>query len=1302
MRLYPATLCFSLLAAAAAGQAGDEEDRHVLISISVSHDEAWINFARFSTTTADKHSRLYPADPLRRSRRGRLLPDGTPPRRNFRHPHHFTSDEDFTGEPKGGHDHHGHQHDHPDARNDTEEYVHVLYPNTAGGAEVDHVYTFDCPRKQHIHSFDFRTGDWLTGIEMMESGIVPVVIPQFVRQVHVEYNGWNQMLEVPNAEAVRRWGRTVKIREKTKRGTVHTLQTTAASEVVDYTIDADGNKNQLNHGGPPETQNNFVFLAGGYTADQKNVFLNDLDYVMTLWDTNCEGYPGGADGACGNAIKNMPATVPYRRYASAMNVFAVWQPSVDQGASAPNEGITKSTNLACSYGTSVPRALLCKQELTIALADTAPSGAFEKKNVVSVVLVNADSYGGAASYRAQPTTRFGAFATGYFRPFTANPRVSSPLGTFGSLFFHEVGHCYANLMDEYDTGITESRDKDYVNCVSPQKVAANTIPWQGWMSCCTSPTAAKSHLLSTAKYKMTDALIGDATILDYFTVDTTVNDVCGWSNYKQPSANCMMEKLTQRESDNKLHVPRLCPVCREATVEMMYTTGLDISMPKCPNKDEELYVDDSRGSYIFLNSKIGEWKFLKDGGIVEYTWTCGLASGVSFKAAPWTTETVPRNQTDFDKEVGSYVYVTAADVRACAGGQSNVLTTVKVTVEDLTPWVGASRDRSKMKQEYTWNFKAVPDVTTSGAVRRCNASCANDTDPHQGQAGSKALSSCVDPSGSKLDRLPTNVQPTVIRQWLKSSSFSASDYSKFDHWAKCDAADKSKTCFIDFPQPREYNTDLAAAPPKLSGSSVDGLILGPIGGGIVGGVLLFLAVWYKCSKSLSMRATKNIFNTNIDGPVRFFRRFIIISGVFFGIVAIAALGLGVFLYTTVGEFLKVALLFAFLLALDLLIMAFVGTTAAYFRAMAMLFINSFGLLIAFAVMCFATYLVDYIGANIVTPPCTTTGDEVGLADACTETQTEDVALCGFKNAGCELREVWKSAVSDFPDKVCAFQDELECSGYLVACDKNPSSDFCPKGCDPTDPEERTSRYGDACKIKLQNDIADNCKNTLFPLMIALTICMAGALINNFILAILLKMQRSRQRDAQVDQLRCFTQSQIGKNKDGMVGAGSKSKAVRLLRCLSQEQRQKIAKRFKDADKDGNGTLDRKELSLFLKAVLSSDLTKAELDEAFDLADRNKDGTVDLSEFIDLFDPGSSKKGGEMTKPTKSSPTPAAVAAENTGNTSPRAGGSYSAMKSEEPAASGSAVKSPQPRARPAPGGRGAPRRPASSSKTGAV
>jgi len=67
--------------------------------------------------------------------------------------------------------------------------------------------------------------------------------------------------------------------------------------------------------------------------------------------------------------------------------------------------------------------------------------------------------------------------------------------------------------------------------------------------------------------------------------------------------------------------------------------------------------------------------------------------------------------------------------------------------------------------------------------------------------------------------------------------------------------------------------------------------------------------------------------------------------------------------------------------------------------------------------------------------------------------------------------------------------------------------------------------------------------------------------------------------------------------------------------------QAIKNIFHEADKDKNGTLDRKELGIFLKAVLASStpLTKEDIDEAFKLADKDGNGKVDANEFIDLFD-----------------------------------------------------------------------------------
>eukprot|EP01062_Namystynia_karyoxenos_P070358 TRINITY_DN65738_c0_g1_i1.p1 TRINITY_DN65738_c0_g1~~TRINITY_DN65738_c0_g1_i1.p1 ORF type:complete len:1402 (+),score=383.92 TRINITY_DN65738_c0_g1_i1:85-4290(+) len=1347
----------ALMAAAhAAPTAGHEE--HVHAMLEVSEDDVHLVFAQhIRHTDLRSYRQLYPPKPRERERRAAraaaqqaappLPPD--PPPGGHRHEH---------GHGPPGHYGYGHMHVH---RNDSEEYVHVFFHEHPEHENASLLHTFDDPRMHPIHSFDLEAEEWQTGTEWISHGTVDLVLPKHVRQVWVEYMGRRHQLDVPPSDEVRRWGRSVRRRRKAQNGRFHPLAVKDAKpcnkadgtpdpaagtycyEVVSYSIDEKGNQNPLPQGGPTETQNNFVFLAGGYKKGDREQFLKDLDWIVTLFDTSCQPgeKTGAADGPCKNAVLNMPPTIPFRRYASTMNLFAIWQASAEEGASVPNSGKKVDTNLDCSYGTSVPRALLCTPSLVQALSDAAPCGSAAKENVISVVLVNSDTYGGAASYRYRPTTRVGAFATKYFRPFNQNSHkdpsgtktVRSPLGTFGSLFFHEVGHCYANLMDEYDTGITEGADKDYYNCVSPQKKNSRKTPWQGWISCCSSDAAAKSYLEGKGYTTNVDAA------LPFYTVAADPVGVCGWSNYFQPSSSCMMEKLTARTTGYSYSlVPRLCPVCREATILMMYKTGVDLSHPKCPLSDEKLTVSPSQGAYLFINSKFASLTDLNDGGKVDVKWRCGKsgAKAAAMTLEPWATG---RPKTEYDPDQPHFLYVTATDVEKCGGGST---ATVAVTINDVTPWVlDAMRptqqsdaepskieglQKSIMEQSYLWEFTKVEDTalvhapTVAGLQRHCYSSCMNDTQGGTFPPTSKRLYPCIDPgSRGQRSRLPTSTMPTTITNWLDGKTCSdkstpgvagctggalysaASDAKKFDYWATCDDSGNDKAepkdqvqCYLQFAS-REYN-DTLAQESSAKGDSVDNMVFGLPGLIAISTVILYLVVWWRCARRFAMQRTKCLFETDLDTPVSWLRRVIIAAGVFFAIVAVAALGVGLWLYTQVGEFLKLALIGAFILAMLLFIMAFVGSTAAYFRAKVLLWVNAFGLLVSLVVMVWLTHLVVYIGENIVTPPCnpdqvsnndSAAAQELSLVSNNCSAMQSDIALCGFDGWGCELRSLWREMVSSLPDKICNFQDELECSGYTQPCDKHPSTLYCPVGCDANHPEDRTSKYGDACKIKVQDDIEENCSK-LFPIMCALTGAMAIALLNNLLLGCLLWMQESKQRDAQTRQLADFT-SRSRAGGQGVVGAGSKSKAVRLLRCLDQPQREKLSKRFQEADKDGNGRLDKRELGMFLKAVLSKDLTKAETDEAFMLADTDKNGEVDFKEFVDLFDPGASKrKGGEMQPKSPASMPPKAdgAAVSPTGG-SPSAG--YNKLQEGKPPTPVPGISTPGGSAPRGPPGRGA-------------
>ena len=77
-----------------------------------------------------------------------------------------------------------------------------------------------------------------------------------------------------------------------------------------------------------------------------------------------------------------------------------------------------------------------------------------------------------------------------------------------------------------------------------------------------------------------------------------------------------------------------------------------------------------------------------------------------------------------------------------------------------------------------------------------------------------------------------------------------------------------------------------------------------------------------------------------------------------------------------------------------------------------------------------------------------------------------------------------------------------------------------------------------------------------------------------------------------------------------------------------KEREAIKQTFKEADANGDGTIDRNELMAILKDTLK-DFSDDELAELFDSADKNQDGSLNYDEFLEWVFSGD--EGGELVE-----------------------------------------------------------------------
>ena len=155
--------------------------------------------------------------------------------------------------------------------------------------------------------------------------------------------------------------------------------------------------------GDPHDRVDFVFLAEGYVAAERDKFKADVDRMAaTLF-----------------------AIEPYKSMRDRFNVRAVFRPSADRGMDEPRQRAYKKTVLGASFNAfDLDRYMLIEDDHL--MHDIAAQVPYD----VIAVLVNSPRYGG------------GSIALDYCVTTVDHPSSAQ-------VFVHELGHSFAYLADEY-------------------------------------------------------------------------------------------------------------------------------------------------------------------------------------------------------------------------------------------------------------------------------------------------------------------------------------------------------------------------------------------------------------------------------------------------------------------------------------------------------------------------------------------------------------------------------------------------------------------------------------------------------------------------------------------------------------------------------------------------------------------------------------------------------------------------------------------------------------------------------------
>lgn len=155
--------------------------------------------------------------------------------------------------------------------------------------------------------------------------------------------------------------------------------------------------------GDPHTKADFVFVAEGYRADEREKFRKDVEHFAEV----------------------LFKAEPYKSNRYEFNIYGVHRPSAQSGVDEPRQGIFRNTAVSASYNAlELDRYLLVDDNKTMRdIAGNVPYDAL-------IVMANTSRYGGGGIYND-------------YTIFTADDARSE------EIFLHEFGHGFGGLADEY-------------------------------------------------------------------------------------------------------------------------------------------------------------------------------------------------------------------------------------------------------------------------------------------------------------------------------------------------------------------------------------------------------------------------------------------------------------------------------------------------------------------------------------------------------------------------------------------------------------------------------------------------------------------------------------------------------------------------------------------------------------------------------------------------------------------------------------------------------------------------------------
>jgi hypothetical protein len=294
------------------------------------------------------------------------------------------------------------------------------------------------------------------------------------------------------------------------------LASTAASQVV---------FNQIVDNGLPESRLNLVVLGDGYTQAEMNDFNADVASMLSqFWITS-----------------------PIHVYRTYFNAYTIFTPSNESGSDHPASGNYRDTYFSSSYDCYGIQRLICipphdwdgdPEHGEMLVADLLET--YIPEYDIVIMLVNDPQYGGSGGWLA----------------------IASMHSQSREVTYHEFGHSFGNLADEY-----EDETPGYSGYEAPNATAETVrelIRWNDWIAPATPVPTPE-----------TDDYGGAVGLFE--------GAVYEHHDWYRPKLGCRMRSISVG----------FCQVCVEQVIRSEYNLLTPIDSVYPPNPELELVAGDS-------------------------------------------------------------------------------------------------------------------------------------------------------------------------------------------------------------------------------------------------------------------------------------------------------------------------------------------------------------------------------------------------------------------------------------------------------------------------------------------------------------------------------------------------------------------------------------------------------------------------------------------------------------------------------------------------------------------------------------